>query len=116
MIAVRKKKNTLRICLGPRDLNKAFQRSHYPLKTLEDVATRLNKAKVVSLLNAKSGFWQVKLDDDSSYLTMFNTPFGRYRWLRMQFGIDSAPEEWQRCAHELAEALEGCLIVTIFDR
>ena len=56
MIAVRKKNNKLRICLDHRDLNKAIQRSHYPLPTLEDVATRLNKAKVFSVLDAKSGF------------------------------------------------------------
>ena len=111
MIAMKKKKNKLRICLDPRDLNKAIQRSHYPLPTLEDVATRLNKAKVFSVLDAKSGFWQVKLDEDSSYLTTFNTPFGRYRWLRMPFGINSAPEEWQRRAHELAEGLEGVEVV-----
>ena len=111
MIAVRKKNNKLRICLDPRDLNKAIQRSHYPLPTLEDVATRLNKAKVFSVLDAKSGFWQVKLDEDSSYLTTFNTPFGRYRWLRMPFGINSAPEEWQRRAHELAEGLDGVEVV-----
>ena len=41
MIAVKKKNNKLRICLDPRDLNKAIQRSHHPLPTLEDVATRL---------------------------------------------------------------------------
>ena len=111
MIAVKKNNNKLRICLDPRDLNKAIQRSHYPLPTLEDVATRLNKAKVFSVLDAKSGFWQVKLDEYSSYLTTFNTPFGRYRWLRMPFGINSAPEEWQRRAHELAEGLEGVEVV-----
>ena len=62
MIAVKKKNNKLRICLDPRDLNKAIQRSHYPIPTLEDVATRLNKAKVFSVLdNNKSGFWQVML-------------------------------------------------------
>ena len=53
----------------------------------------------------------MKLDEDSSYLTTFNTPFGRYRWLRMPFGINSAPEEWQRRAHELAEGLEGVEVV-----
>ena len=112
MIAVKKKNNNkLPICLDPRDLNKAIQRSHYPLPTLEDVATRLNKAKVVSVLDAKSGFWQVKLDEDSSYLTTFSTPFSRYGWLRMPFGINSAPEEWQRRAHELADGLEGVEVV-----
>ena len=79
MIAVRKKKNKLRICLNPRDLNKAIQRSHYPLPTLEDVATRLNKAKVFPVLDAKSGFWQMKLDEDSSYITTFKEEMKRLR-------------------------------------
>ena len=62
MIAANKNNNTLRICLEPRDMNNAIQRSHYSLPTLEDVATRIKKAKVLSVLDAKSGFWQVKLD------------------------------------------------------
>jgi hypothetical protein len=55
-----------------------------------------SKAKIFSVVDAKNGFWHVELDDESSYLTTFNTPFGRYRWLRMPFGISSAPEEYQR--------------------
>ena len=98
MVVARKKNGSVRICLDPRDLNKAIRRPHYPLPTLEDVATRLTDAKVFSVLDAKSGFWQVKLDEESSFLTTFNTPFGRFRWLRMPFGITSAPEEWQRRA------------------
>ena len=94
MVVVEKKNNEIRICLDPRDLNRAIMRCHYPLPTIEQVATRLNKAKVFTVLDAKAGFWQVKLDQQSSYLTTFNTPFGRYRWLRMPFGISSAPEVW----------------------
>ena len=92
MVVVQKKNNKLRICLDPRDLNKAIMRSHYPLPTIEQVATRLNKAKIFTVLDAKTGFWQVELDQKSSYLTTFNTPFGRYHWMRMPFGISSAPE------------------------
>jgi hypothetical protein len=50
----------------------------------------------VKWLKVFCGFWHVHLDEESSYLTTFNTPFGRYRWLRMPFGITSAPEEYQR--------------------
>lgn len=96
MVVVEKKNNKIRICLDPRDLNKVIMRSHYPLPTIEQVAARLNKAKVFTVLDAKTGFWQVKLDQQSSYLTTFNTPFGRYRWLRMPFGISSALEVWQQ--------------------
>ena len=64
----------LRIYVDPQYLNKALLRAHYPLPTIEDVATRLSKAKVFYVLDAKNGFWQVQLDKESSYLTTFNTP------------------------------------------
>ena len=96
MVVVPKKKCDLRICLDPRDLNKAIQHEHYPLPTIEDVATRLYGAKLFTILDVRNGFWHVVLDESSSFLTTFHTPFGRYRWTCMPFGICSAPEVFQR--------------------
>ena len=92
MVVVPKKDGKLRICLDPKDLNLAIQREHYPLPTIEEIATRLHGAKLFSVLDVQHGFWHVPLDEPSSFLTTFNTPFGRYRWKRMPFGICSAPE------------------------
>ena len=103
MVVVPKKNGTLRICLDPKDLNCAIQREHYPLPTIEDIATRLHGAKVFSVLDVRNGFWHVKLDESSSLLTTFHTPFGCYRWKRMPFGISSAPEVFQRRMHELID-------------
>ena len=111
LVIVKKPNGKIRVCLDPRDLNRAIKRSHYPLPTIEEVATRLSGAKVFSVLDAKCGFWQVKLDEKSSYLTTMNTPFGRYRWLRMPFGINSAPEVWQQRMHELVEGLTGVEVI-----
>ena len=55
----------------------------------------------------KNGFWQVKMDQKSRFLTTFWTPFGRYCWLRMSFGISSASEEYQWRQHEAIEGLPG---------
>jgi hypothetical protein len=63
--------------------------------------------KIFSVVDAKNGFGHVELDDESSYLTTFNTPFGRYRWLRMPFGISSAPEEYKRRQDQTVEGLPG---------
>ena len=105
------KPNKLRICIDPKDLNRAIKRSHYPIPTIEEVATKLNNAKVFSVLDAKSGFWQVSLDDASSKLTTFNTPYGRFRWLRMPFGISSAPEEFQKRMNNTFEGLKGTAVI-----
>ncbi|XP_022807246.1 uncharacterized protein LOC111344293 [Stylophora pistillata] len=88
-----KKDGPIRVCLDPKDLNSAIKRSHYPLPTGGDVTSRLTKAKVFSVVDAKTGFWQVKLSESSSYYTTFKTLFGRFRWFRMPFGISSAPEK-----------------------
>ena len=105
LVVVPKKNGTLRLCLDPKDLNKAVQREHYPLPTIEDVATRLHGAKVFTKLDVRSGVWHITLDNASSYLTTFNTPFGRFRWRRLPFGIRSAPEVFQRRMHELIEGM-----------
>ena len=101
MVEVVKPNGKIRICLDARDLNRAIQREHYPLPTIEDVSTRLAGAKVFTKCDVWNGFWHVQLDKQSSYLTTFHTPFGRYRWKRLPFGISSAPEVFQRKMHEL---------------
>ena len=111
MLAVPKKNGKIRICLDPKDLNKAILRENYLIPTIEDIASRLHGAKVFSVLDAKNGFWHVKLDEESSYLTTFHTPFGPYRWCRMPFGVSSAPEVFQRRMHELIEGLSGTEVV-----
>jgi hypothetical protein len=65
MVVVPKKNGTLRICLDPQDLNKAIQREHYPLPTIEDIATRLHGAKVFTVLDVSKGFWHIELDDNN---------------------------------------------------
>ena len=104
MVVTQKKNGKNCICLDPQHLNKAMMRSHYP-------ATHLTNAKVFSVLDAKSGFWQVKLEEAARYLTTFNTPFGRFRWRRMLFGISSTPEVWQQRMNELVEGLKGVEVI-----
>ena len=111
MVVVRKQANKVRICIDRPHLNAFIKRSHYPLPTFDDIAARLHNAKVFSVLDAKTGFWHVRLEEKSSLLTTFNTPYGRYRWLRMPFGIASAPEEWQRRKHKIIKGLSGVEVI-----
>ena len=111
MVVVRKKNGDVRVCIDPRDLNKAGKRCHYSMPTMEEIVATLPRAKIFSVLDAKSGFWQVKLSEELCKLTTFNTLFGRYFWKRMPFGIKSGPEVWQRKAHEFIEGLDGVEVV-----
>ena len=104
---VARKGDKLRLCIDPKDLNKALKYSLYPMATIEEILPKLTKTKVFSVADVSNRFWQVKLDEPSSYLTTFWTLFGRYHWLRMPFGIATAPAEFQRRLHELLEGLQG---------
>ncbi|RWS20712.1 uncharacterized protein B4U80_00752, partial [Leptotrombidium deliense] len=65
LVTVQKPDGSLRICLDPVYLNKAIQRQHFPFETLESIASRLNGAKVFSVLDLSQGFNQVELDEES---------------------------------------------------
>ena len=114
MVTVKKRNGRLRICLDPKDLNRVVKRSNYPLPTMGELLPELTKAKVFSTFDIKNGFWHIQLDEASSKSTTFNTPFGRYRWLRLPFGLSSAPEIFQSCQHQAVEGLQG--VLSIFDK
>jgi len=110
-IGVLKPDGSIRFCLDPKDLNKALLRPKYQMPTLDEVLPDLSKAKCFSVFDAKDSYHQVQLDEESSFLTTFWTPFGRYRYLRMPFGICTASEEYQRRQHEVLEGLEGVTVI-----
>ncbi|MES9973307.1 MAG: reverse transcriptase domain-containing protein, partial [Candidatus Thiodiazotropha sp.] len=84
---VTKKNGELRICIDPKPLNEALRRERYALPTLDDILPDLAKAKYFTKVDLSSAFWHVPLDIQSSYITTFATPYGRYRWTRLPFGL-----------------------------
>ena len=106
-----KKDGTIRLCIDPKPLNKALKRNHYPLLTIDDILPDLPGARCFSVLDAKSGYWHVELDEPSSFATTFGTPWGRYRWLRMPFGLSPAPEEFQRRMNSVLHDLPGVKVI-----
>ena len=101
----RKPNGSLRICLDPKDLNKAISREHHAIPTLPEILQKLNGARCFSILDAKCGYWNVELDQESSYLTTFNSPFGRYRFLRMPFGLKMSQDVFQA---KIDQTFKGC--------
>ena len=100
LVCVTKSTGALRLCLDPKDLNRTIKRSHYFTPTLEDILPKLNGAKCFSILDARSGYWNIKLTQESSLLTTFNSPFGKYRFLRLPFGLICAQDIFQRKVDE----------------
>lgn len=110
VVLVEKSNGSLRVCLDLRNLNKFVKMYHYQLPTIENVCSQLKGAKIFSTLDATSGYWQVLLDEYSSKLCTFNTPFGRYCCLRLPFRISSAPEVFQNRMIKIFGDILGVII------
>ena len=112
MVVVRKKnKDQVRICIDPSDLNKAILREHFPMNHIDEIATRLHGSQYFSTLDANKGYFHVKLTEKSSYLTTFNTPFGRYRYLRMPMGAKCSADKFQAAMVSAFGNIEGVEVV-----
>ena len=107
MAIVHKPNGKLRICIDPQPLNAALKREHYKQPVLDDVLPKLKDAKILSKLDVKEAYWHVRLDESSSKLTTMITPFGRYMWKRLPFGLKVSSEIFQRKLDEALGDLDG---------
>ena len=108
IVPVMKEDGSLRLCLDPKDLNKAIERNQWYARTLDDILPELAQSKYF-VKDATSGFWHVPLDLRSSLLTTFNTPWGKYRWLRMPFGLKVSGDVFQERLDRVLRLVPGVL-------
>ena len=102
-----KPNSSLRLCLDPKDLNKVIERNQCYSRTIDDILPELAKSKFKTLKDATSGYWHVVLDLASSLLTTFNTPWGKFRWLRLPFGLKIASDVFQEWLDRVLRLLKG---------
>lgn len=107
IVITKKKNDNIRICIDPTELNKHIRRQHHRIPDFDDLSARLSGHKIFSTLDADRAFHQIKLSERSSYYLVITTPFGRYRYLRMPFGICSVTEVFKQCFEEVFSDIEG---------
>ena len=107
MVITQKSNGNVRVCVDLTQLNKYVQRENHPLPTTDTTLAKLAGAKFFSRLDANSGFWQIKLSQRSRPLTTFITPWGRYCFNVLPFGISSGSEKFQKCMNQILQGLEG---------
>jgi hypothetical protein len=110
-VAIVERNGKIRICLSPQELNKALKRPQNQFNTMEEMLPEMGNAKVVSVLDFSDGFLQLVLDEYSSKLTTFWTPFGRYLFLRMGLGMKPGPEYFQAEAFKYTHDLDGVIMM-----
>ena len=113
IVPVMKEDSSLRLCLDPKDLNKAIERNQWYARTQDDdILPELAQSKYFTIKDATSGFWHVPLDFRSSLLTTPNTPWGKYRWLKMPFGLKVSGDVFQERLDKVLRLVPGVLGIT----
>ena len=84
----------------PKGLNRAIRRSHHCTPTLDDVHPKYNGTKYFNIVDARNGYWNIKRDLANSLYTTFNSPYGRYKFLRLPFALIYSQDIFQKKADE----------------
>jgi hypothetical protein len=101
IVITEKKNGQLRICLDPQELNKYIKREHFQTPTLQEISASITSPTIFTVIDMASAFWQIQLNEESSQLCTFHTPFGRYKFNRLPFGIASASEILQKKNYQM---------------
>ncbi|XP_038060004.1 uncharacterized protein K02A2.6-like [Patiria miniata] len=107
VIVVPKPNGDIRLCVDMRQANQAIKRERHPIPTVDEVLYKMNGSVVFSKLDLKYGFHQIELDEQSRDITTFVTHKGLYRYKRLMFGINAAPEMYQNVISQVIGVGEG---------
>ena len=110
-MCVRKSNGKIRLCLDPTHLNKLIIRPRHSARLVDDILHKLDGAKFFSVVDSTSSFFNHKLDNDSSKLATFGTPFGRYRYLRMPMGTSLSSDVYQYKVDAHLEKIGNCMAI-----
>ncbi len=104
-IPVRKKDGGLRLVVDYRRLNSITPSLPFYMPTVEEVIAKLGGAQYFSKIDLTKGFHQIPIEKES---ITFITPFGKFRYLRLPFGLKNAPAHFQSMMSQCLSSVSHC--------
>lgn len=101
VVPITKPDGSLRLCIDFRPLNNITVKEPYPMPVIDEIIDNLSGSKIFSTIDAKNGYYQIALNDDSIHKTAFTWKRIRYEFLRMPFGLCNAPTTYQKLMDKL---------------
>ena len=118
IVIIKKKDDTIRLCVDYRRLNAMTQVDAYPMPRIDDILDQVGQARYITTLDLAKGYWQVPVAKEDRPKTVFITPRGLYQFKMMPFGLCGAPATFQRMMdqvirrmHKFASAYLDDLII-----
>lgn len=101
VVLARRKDGKLRMCIDYRQLNSKTIRDNYALPRIDEVLDSLAGAKYYSVIDMKSGYYQIEIAEEHKPRTAFTVgPLGFWEHNRLPFGLCNAPATYQRIMEE----------------
>lgn len=110
LVPILKDNGELRLCVDMRKANQAIQRLNHPLPIFEDLLPKFRNAKFFTSLDIKQAFHQVELTEDCRDITTFITNWGLFRYKRLLFGVNCAPELFQNLMESILAECENTVV------
>ena len=112
IVPVAKKPSGVKLCVDLTRLNRYVKRRTYPVRSPhDDVASIGTEAFLITTMDAKMGYFQVKIADENQGLTCFITPWGRFKFKRAPMGLVSSGDEYNRRGDQILDSPQTVRIV-----
>ncbi|KAK8557933.1 hypothetical protein V6N12_010156 [Hibiscus sabdariffa] len=115
MLFVKKKDGSMSLCFNYRELNKVTIKNRYPLPRIEDLFDQLKNASLFSKIDLRSGYYQMRVNEEDVPKTAFRTRYGHYEFLVMPFGLSNAPAAFMDLMNRIFKSYLDKFVVVFID-